>query len=177
MRKMMMAALMLLCLSSLCCAQTDKRHLLNVGKNLEIFSQVYKHLDLMYVDTISPEEVIGNGIKHMLESLDPYTKYYPESDNTELKMMLTGKYAGIGAVIRYNQQLKRVVVDEPYEGMPAVEAGLKKGDIILSIDGEDMNRKNVSEVSSKLRGEPGTTFTLKIKRPSTNKKMTLRKTV
>ena len=56
MRKMMMAALMLLCLSSLCCAQTDKRHLLNVGKNLEIFSQVYKHLDLMYVDTISPEE-------------------------------------------------------------------------------------------------------------------------
>ena len=176
MRKMMMAALMLLCLSSLCCAQTDKRHLLNVGKNLEIFSQVYKHLDLMYVDTISPEEVIGNGIKHMLESLDPYTKYYPESDNTELKMMLTGKYAGIGAVIRYNQQLKRVVVDEPYEGMPAVEAGLKKGDIILSIDGEDMNRKNVSEVSSKLRGEPGTTFTLKIKRPSTNKKMTLKMT-
>ena len=173
---MMMAALMLLCLSSLCCAQTDKRHLLNVGKNLEIFSQVYKHLDLMYVDTISPEEVIGNGIKHMLESLDPYTKYYPESDNTELKMMLTGKYAGIGAVIRYNQQLKRVVVDEPYEGMPAVEAGLKKGDIILSIDGEDMNRKNVSEVSSKLRGEPGTTFTLKIKRPSTNKKMTLKMT-
>ena len=86
-----MVALMLLCLSSLCCAQTDKRHLLNVGKNLEIFSQVYKHLDLMYVDTISPEEVIGNGIKHMLESLDPYTKYYPESDNTELKMMLTGK--------------------------------------------------------------------------------------
>ena len=173
---MMMAALMLLCLSSLCCAQTDKRHLLNVGKNLEIFSQVYKHLDLMYVDTISPEEVIGNGIKHMLESLDPYTKYYPESDNTELKMMLTGKYAGIGAVIRYNQQLKRVVVDEPYEGMPAVEAGLKKGDIILSIDGEDMNRKNVSEVSSKLRGEPGTTFTLKIKRPSTNKKMTMKMT-
>ncbi len=170
-----MAAL-LLCLSALCHAQKDKRHLLNVGKNLEIFSQVYKHLDLMYVDTLNPEDVIGNGIKYMLESLDPYTKYYPENDNKELKMMLTGKYAGIGALIRYNQQLKRVVVDEPYEGMPAVEAGLKKGDIILSIDGEDMSKKNVSEVSSRLRGDAGTTFTLKIKRPTTGKKMTLKMT-
>ena len=175
MRKLMMAAL-LLCLSALCHAQKDKRHLLNVGKNLEIFSQVYKHLDLMYVDTLNPEDVIGNGIKYMLESLDPYTKYYPENDNKELKMMLTGKYAGIGALIRYNQQLKRVVVDEPYEGMPAVEAGLKKGDIILSIDGEDMSKKNVSEVSSRLRGDAGTTFTLKIKRPITGKKMTLKMT-
>lgn len=175
MRKLMMAAL-LLCLSALCHAQKDKRHLLNVGKNLEIFSQVYKHLDLMYVDTLNPEDVIGNGIKYMLESLDPYTKYYPENDNKELKMMLTGKYAGIGALIRYNQQLKRVVVDEPYEGMPAVEAGLKKGDIILSIDGEDMSKKNVSEVSSRLRGDAGTTFTLKIKRPTTGKKMTLKMT-
>ena len=170
-----MAAL-LLCLSALCHAQKDKRHLLNVGKNLEIFSQVYKHLDLMYVDTLNPEDVIGNGIKYMLESLDPYTKYYPENDNKELKMMLTGKYAGIGALIRYNQQLKRVVVDEPYEGMPALEAGLKKGDIILSIDGEDMSKKNVSEVSSRLRGDAGTTFTLKIKRPTTGKKMTLKMT-
>ncbi len=174
MRRMMMAALMLLCLPTLCCAQKDKRHLLNVGKNLEIFSQVYKHLDLMYVDSLNPEDVIGSGIKHMLESLDPYTEYYPEDDNKKLKMMITGKYAGIGALIRYNQQLKRVVIDEPYEGMPAMEAGLKKGDIILSIDGEDMSKKNVSEVSGKLRGDAGTTFTLKIKRPTTDKKMSLK---
>lgn len=165
---------MLLCLPTLCCAQKDKRHLLNVGKNLEIFSQVYKHLDLMYVDSLNPEDVIGSGIKHMLESLDPYTEYYPEDDNKKLKMMITGKYAGIGALIRYNQQLKRVVIDEPYEGMPAMEAGLKKGDIILSIDGEDMSKKNVSEVSGKLRGDAGTTFTLKIKRPTTDKKMSLK---
>ena len=165
---------MLLCLPTLCCAQKDKRHLLNVGKNLEIFSQVYKHLDLMYVDSLNPGDVIGSGIKHMLESLDPYTEYYPEDDNKKLKMMITGKYAGIGALIRYNQQLKRVVIDEPYEGMPAMEAGLKKGDIILSIDGEDMSQKNVSEVSGKLRGDAGTTFTLKIKRPTTDKKMSLK---
>ena len=165
---------MLLCLPTLCCAQKDKRHLLNVGKNLEIFSQVYKHLDLMYVDSLNPEDVIGSGIKHMLESLDPYTEYYPEDDNKKLKMMITGKYAGIGALIRYNQQLKRVVIDDPYEGMPAMEAGLKKGDIILSIDGEDMSKKNVSEVSGKLRGDAGTTFTLKIKRPTTDKKMSLK---
>ena len=85
--------------------------------------------------------------------------------------MLTGKYAGIGALVRYHQKLKRVVIEEPYEGMPAQEVGLKKGDIILQIDDTVMTDKTVSFVSSHLRGEPGTTFVLKIQRPSTGKKM------
>jgi carboxyl-terminal processing protease len=89
-------------------------------------------------------------------------------------MMMTGKYAGVGALIRYNQALKQVVIDEPYEGMPAAEAGLKKGDIILSIDDTLMTDKSVSYVSEHLRGEAGTTFVLKIKRPTTGKKMTFK---
>ena len=155
-------------------AQKQKNHNFEVGKNLDIFNNIYKHLDLMYVDTLNPKEVIGNGITAMLKSLDPYTEYYPEDKTKDLKMMLTGKYAGIGAIVRYNQKLKRVVIEEPYEGMPAAEVGLRKGDIILSIDDSTMTDKNVSYVSEHLRGEPGTTFALKIKRPTTGKTMTFK---
>ena len=152
-------------------AMGQKNHNLDVAKNLDIFNQVYKNLDLLYVDTLNPNEVVGTGIKAMLRSLDPYTEYYPESETKNLKMMLTGKYAGIGALIRYHQKLKRVVIDEPYEGMPAAEVGLQKGDIILSIDDSTMTDKDVSYVSSRLRGDAGTNFVLKIQRPSTGKKM------
>ena len=152
-------------------ARSAKNHNLDVAKNLDIFNQVYKNLDLLYVDTLNPNEVVGTGIKAMLRSLDPYTEYYPESETKNLKMMLTGKYAGIGALIRYHQKLKRVVIDEPYEGMPAAEVGLKKGDIILSIDDSTMTDKDVSYVSNRLRGDAGTNFVLKIKRPTTGKKM------
>lgn len=167
-----MLVLFAACLCGLAClAQKDKDHNLEVAKNLDIFNSIYKNLDLMYVDTINAGEVVGNGIKAMLGSLDPYTEYYPEEKTKELKMMFTGKYAGIGAIIRYHQKLKRVVVDEPYEGMPAAEVGLKKGDIILSIDDSLMTDKNTSEVSSRLRGDAGTSFALKVLRPSTGKEM------
>ena len=114
--------------------QTDKDHNLNVAKNLDAFNAIYKNLDYMYVDTLNADEVVGTGINAMLRSLDPYTTYYPEDKAAEYKEMMTGKYAGVGAVISYNFQAKRVVINEPYEGMPAAEAGLRKGDIILSID-------------------------------------------
>ena len=152
-------------------AQDTKNHNLEVGKNLDIFNALYKNLDMMYVDTLDANKVIGTGINAMLKSLDPYTEYYPEEKQKELKQMLTGKYAGIGALVRYHQKLKRVVIEEPYEGMPSTEVGLKKGDIILQIDDTVMTDKNVSYVSSHLRGEPGTTFKLKILRPTTGKKM------
>ena len=152
-------------------AQSAKNHNLEVAKNLDIFNTIYKNLDLLYVDTLQPGEVIGNGIKAMLHSLDPYTEYYPETETKDLKMMLTGKYAGVGALIRYHQKLKRVVVDEPYADMPAAEAGLKKGDVILSIDDSVMTNKQVNYVSSRLRGDAGTTFMLKVFRPTTGKTM------
>lgn len=152
-------------------AQDVKNHNLEVAKNLEIFNALYKNLDMMYVDTLDANKVVTAGIDAMLRSLDRYTEYYPEERQKDLRQMLTGKYAGIGALVRYHQQLKRVVIDEPYAGMPAAEVGLKKGDIILQIDDTVMTDKTVNYVSSHLRGEAGTTFMLKIERPSTGKKM------
>ena len=154
--------------------QSVKNHNLEVAKNLEIFNAIYKNLDLMYVDTIDANKAVTTGIDAMLRSLDRYTEYYPEERQKDLKTMLTGKYAGIGALVRYHQRLKRVVIDEPYEGMPSQEAGLKKGDIILQIDDTTMIEKPVGYVSSHLRGEAGTTFMLKILRPSTGKTMKLK---
>ena len=152
-------------------AQTQKDHHFEVGKHLDIFNSVYKNLELLYVDTLNPKETIGTAINAMLRSLDPYTEYYAQEDTKDLKMMLTGKYAGIGALIRKHQKLNRIVIDEPYAGMPAAEAGLKKGDVIISIDDSLMTHKDVSYVSNHLRGEPGTTFLLKVFRPSVEKEM------
>ena len=170
----------LLCLAGvlMCCvsmqAQIDKNHNLEVGKNLEILNTLYSQLDLFYVDTLNPGQTMTAAIKGMLRSLDPYTEYYPEEDTKQLEMMLTGKYAGIGALVKYHSRLKRVVIDEPYKGMPAAEAGLRKGDIILSIDDSLMTDKTVNYVSSHLRGDPGTTFLLRVKRPSTGKELTFK---
>ena len=150
---------------------SNKDHNFKVAKNLETFSAIYKYLDLMYVDTLNADEVIGNGINAMLSSLDPYTVYYPEDKVKELDMMISGKYAGIGALIRYDLKLNNVIIDEPYENMPAAEAGLKKGDIILSVNDSSMYKKSTSYVSDHLRGDAGSTFLLKIKRPSTGKTM------
>ena len=152
-------------------ASAQENHELEVGKNLDIFNALYSNLDLFYVDTLNPQQTMTAAIKGMLQSLDPYTEYYPEDQKKNLQMMLTGKYAGIGALIKYHTRLKRVVVDEPYEGMPAAEVGLKKGDIILSIDDTLVTEKNVNYVSSHLRGDAGTSFVLKVKRPSTGKEM------
>ena len=168
MKKVLISLLMVL-LAAPAFAQIDRDHDFKTAKNMDIFNSIYKNLDLMYVDTLDAEEVVGNGIKAMLGSLDPYTTYYPEEKVNELKNMLTGKYAGVGAVVRYNFQLQRVCISEPYENMPAAEVGLKKGDIILSIDNEDMTNKDVAYVSDHLRGDPGTSFILKVKRPSTGK--------
>ena len=175
MKKMLISMLvMLMALPTI--AQKNSDHDFKVAKNMDVFNAIYKNLDLMYVDTLDADEVIGNGIKAMLGSLDPYTTYYPESEQQELKRMLTGKYAGVGALIRYNNQLQKVVIDEPYENMPAAEAGLKKGDIILAIADTSMVGKDVAYVSDHLRGEPGTSFIIKIKRPSTGKEMKMKVT-
>ncbi len=142
----------------------EQNHNFEVARQLETFSAIYKQLDMMYVDTLDPEVTVGNGIRAMLRSLDPYTEYYPASEVKDLRTMLTGKYAGIGALIKHDMRNDRIVIDEPYENMPAAEVGLRKGDVILSIDDSTMIGKEVSYVSSRLRGEPGTTFVLKVQR-------------
>lgn len=172
--KKVLISLLVVLLAAPAFAQIDRDHDFKTAKNMDIFNSIYKNLDLMYVDTLDAEEVVGNGIKAMLGSLDPYTTYYPEEKVNELKNMLTGKYAGVGAVVRYNFQLQRVCISEPYENMPAAEVGLKKGDIILSIDDEDMTNKDVAYVSDHLRGDPGTSFIIKVKRPSTGKTLKMK---
>ena len=161
-------------LTTLLSAQNTVNHNLEVAKQMEIFSTLYRYLDLMYVDTLNAEQVVGEGIKGMLNSLDPYTEYYPAADRKELKSMITGKYGGIGAIITYRSKDKRSVVSEPYFGMPAYEAGLRMGDVILAIDGEDMTNKQLSYVTEHLRGNAGTSFLLKYQRPGLKEPATVK---
>lgn len=150
-----------------------------IVKNLDVFNSVSKELDMFYVDTIDAEKMIQNGINGMLALTDPYTEYYPEEEMGSLKQMITGKYAGIGATIRYYDAKDRVVITEPLEGTPAQEAGLKAGDVILSVGGKDMVRGDMEKneltdhVSQELRGEPGTSFLLKVERPGKDKPQVL----
>ena len=157
--------------AGLCCmsaipvsAQKDSNHNFEISKNLEIFNDIYKQLDMFYVDSLSADTVIEWGIDAMLRQVDPFTMYYPAEGMDELKEMTTGKYAGIGAVIRFYKKEDRVMVIEPQEDSPAIEAGVKGGDLILSIDGKDMKGKSTQEVSENLRGDAGTTFELTVKR-------------
>ena len=142
-----------------------------LAKNIDIFNSIVKELDLFYVDSIDPNKTIREGIDAMLYSLDPYTNYFPEEDQSELEQMLKNSYGGIGSVITWNTKLKRSMIAEPYEGMPAAEVGLKPGDILLEIDGEDLLGKNNQEVSEMLRGQVGTSFKLKVQRPGQKKPM------
>ena len=165
MKKILLQLMLALVLPTTAGAQTDD-HNFDVAKNLDVLNAIYKQLDMMYVDTLDANEVIGTGIKAMLLSLDPYTEYYPEEKLSDLTMMRTGTYAGVGAVVRKHLRWDRVIISEPYENMPAAEAGVRRGDIILSIDGESMTDKDVSYVSSHLRGDAGTSFMLEVLRPA-----------
>lgn len=140
-----------------------------IAKNLDIFNSIVKELDLFYVDTIRPDQTIREGIDAMLYSLDPYTVYYPEDDRSELEQILKNSYGGIGSIITWNAKLKRSMIAEPYEHMPAAAVGLKAGDVLMEIDGKDLAGKNNQEVSEMLRGQVGTGFKLKVQRPGTEK--------
>lgn len=140
-----------------------------IAKNLDVFNSIVKELDMFYVDTINSDKTIREGIDAMLYSLDPYTAYYPEDDQSELEQMLKNSYGGIGSIITWNAKLKRSMIAEPYENMPAAKVGLKAGDVLMEIDGKDLAGKNNQEVSEMLRGQVGTSFKLKVQRPGTEK--------
>ena len=146
-------------------AQKAEDHNFDIAKNLEVFHDIVTELDRFYVDTINPSKTIEAGIQAMLRGIDPYTEYYPEKDVNDLKMITTGKYAGIGAIIRQYTNRDYVYIDEPYENMPAAKSGLKAGDEILSINGESMKGKASSYVSDHLRGEADTKLTITVRRP------------
>ncbi len=131
-------------------------------KNLDIYSTLMKELNQNYVDDINPGELTKTGIDAMLESLDPYTNYIPESEIEDYKFITTGEYGGIGALI--HQQGDYVVISEPYEGSPAQKGDLEAGDKIVEINGQSAKGKSYSDVSAILKGQAGTSITMKIQR-------------
>ena len=153
---------------SLAPAFAQQEHNFTLTKYLDIFNSIYRQLDIFYVDSLEADKVVRVGIDAMTQELDIYTKFYPEEEMGELKMMTTGKYGGIGSIIRMRKD-STVIIQEPYPDMPAAEVGLQVGDVLLKIDDKDLKGMNTSEVSELLRGEPGTTFMLKVQRPGEKK--------
>jgi carboxyl-terminal processing protease len=137
-------------------------------KSLEIMDQIYEHLELYFVDETKNGQLAKTGIDAMLKELDPYTVYYHESNIEDYRLMTTGQYGGIGALIRQMGDFS--YISEPYEGKPAQKAGLKAGDKILSIDGKNMEKKTTEEVSDALKGPKGTSFELVVERLGEGKK-------
>ena len=160
-------SLLVFCLSFLT-SFAQLEHNFSVAKYLDIFNSIYRQLDIFYVDSLEAEKVIRVGIDAMTNELDIYTKFYPEEEMGDLKMMTTGKYGGIGSIIRMRKD-STVIIQEPYVDMPAAEVGLQVGDVLLKIDDKDLKGMNTTEVSDLLRGEPGTTFMLRVQRPGEKK--------
>lgn len=133
-----------------------------LSKNLDIFATLLRELNTYYVDDIKPGEMIKKGIDEMLNTLDPYTEFYAESDIEDYRMMVTGQYGGIGCVIR--QKGDYVMVGEPYEGFPAQKAGLMSGDLITEIDGKNIKGKTTSDVSKLLKGQANTPVKVLVER-------------
>ena len=140
----------------------EKQNNFEIAKSLDIYNSLLRELNLNYVDEINPGELNEAAIKAMLDGLDPYTVFIPESDIENAKFMTTGEYGGIGALIQYDGEYTRI--SEPYEGWPAQKAGLIAGDCILEVSGVDCAKKNTQQVSELLKGQPGTEVKLKLKR-------------
>lgn len=176
MKKLLNPTYILLTLALLISAEShaDDKHKFRLARQLSTFNSIVKELNLFYVDSIMPDKMINKGIDAMLANLDPYTVYYPEEKSDELKMMTTGKYAGVGSTIRFHAEKNTTVLTEPYEGMPAHKAGMRAGDALLSIDGISVVGMSVDSVSDMLRGEPGTKLTISVERPGNKKKLTFR---
>lgn len=133
-----------------------------ISKNLDIFATLFRELNMYYVDETDPGKLIEEGIEGMLSSLDPYTTFIPESEMEDHRFAITGKYGGIGALIRKRD--KKVLIAEPYEGYPAHKAGLLAGDILLEVNGTQIEGKNTSQVSKVLKGQAGTSVKLLVER-------------
>lgn len=138
-----------------------------ITKNLDIFVTLFKELNLYYVDETKPGDLMKTGIEGMLESLDPYTNYIPESDIEDFRFMQTGQYGGIGALIRTMD--KKIVIAEPYEDSPAQKAGLEAGDVIIEVNGKSTEGKNTEDISKILKGQPNTEVKLVLKREGVDK--------
>ena len=137
-----------------------------IAKNLDIFLALFRELNTFYVDELDPDKLVKSGIDNMLKTLDPYTVYYPESEGDEVAFMTTGKYGGIGSVIRGGTEY--VVVQQVYKGTPADAAGIKAGDLLKNADGISLRGFSTDKVSEKLKGNPGTVINLTVERNGRN---------
>ena len=154
--------LLLTLLLSVSVVAQEKQNNFEIAKSLDIYNSLLRELNLNYVDEINPGELNETAIKAMLDGLDPYTVFIPESDIENAKFMTTGEYGGIGALIQFDGEFTRI--SEPYYGWPAQKAGLIAGDAILEVNGVDCRKKNTQQVSELLKGQPGTEVKLKVKR-------------
>lgn len=159
-KNILIAALAILGLTSI--SFTGSQYF-EISKNLEIFTSLYKEINTFYVDDVDPNEFIQVGIDAMLKSLDPYTTYYPESEIENYRFQTTGKYGGIGSYIKRKSDY--IIISEPYLDSPAAKAGLIAGDKIVSVDDKLIKGKTSDEVSKLLKGQPGTSLTVKLLRP------------
>jgi carboxyl-terminal processing protease len=141
-----------------------------ISRNLDVFTTLFRELMIYYVDPTEPQELVTTGINAMLESLDPYTQFIPESEADDYRFMTTGQYGGIGALI--GQREGDVIITDPYEGYPAQKAGLMSGDIIKAIDGKSVKGKEYDDVSKMLKGQPQTTISITVLSPGTNQEIT-----
>ena len=148
-----------------------------ITKNLEILFNVFKEINLLYVDPVNPDSLIKSAAWGMSRQLDPYTEYFSQKDMEEFEIRTTGKYGGIGAVIKQRKGVDYIMIAEPYEGSPADKAGLKIDDRITAINGESAKGFSSEKVSSLLKGDPETTFTIEIESEadSTRKTLTIKR--
>ncbi len=133
-----------------------------LGRNMELAVNMMRELSLNYVDSVDTDKLMEGAAAGMVRNLDPYTEYIPEKEVSEFEMLTTGKYGGIGSLIRKKGEY--VTIAQPYEGSPADKAGLKIGDKILAIGGESAKDFTTEQVSARLKGEPNTAVQLTIER-------------
>ena len=160
--KYRITTLLLLFLLPLGLVAQEKQNNFEIAKSIDIYNSLLRELNLNYVDEINPGELNEAAIDAMLQGLDPYTVFIPESEIENARFITTGEYGGIGALIHYDGEY--TVISDPYFGWPAQKAGLQAGDVILSVNGVDTHKKNTAEVSELLKGQPGTDVVLKIRR-------------
>ena len=137
---------------------------MGLGRNMEIMVNMMRELNLQYVDQVSADKLMSDGAMGMVRNLDPYTQYMSEEEMSDFELMATGKYGGIGSTIRMKRDSSGVVIAQPYKGSPSDLAGLKIGDKFVRIDDEDVTKCTTAEISSKLKGTPGTKVKLAIRR-------------
>ncbi len=166
--KILLLALVLLAGAGILAFNENDKYF-QIAKNMDIFAAFYRELNTYYVDDLSPEKVMHKGIEAMLEETDPYTDFVPEENLDDLKFMATGKYGGVGASINTNGDT--TVITDIYEGSPMHRAGVKPGDLLLSLDGKPTKGMDQEEISRLLKGAPGTSLDMVLQNPVSSKEV------